>query len=114
MIVAQSVSCVQKIHPSHVRRHLPSLGLYCCDNQHWSEATQEEKDLQVTLSSRKSEQELKGGTWRQVLEQGQWKNAAYWLTPHGLFNLLLYRTQDHQPKYGSPHNGLGPPQSITD
>jgi hypothetical protein len=32
--------------------------------------------------------------------------------PHGLFSLLSYRTQDHQPRDGTTHNVLGPPTSI--
>ena len=31
----------------------------------------------------------------------------------GLLNLLSHRTQDHQPRDGSTHSGLGPPPSIT-
>jgi hypothetical protein len=32
----------------------------------------------------------------------------YWLAPHGLLSWLSYRTQDHQPRDGTTHNGLGP------
>ena len=32
---------------------------------------------------------------------------------HGLLNLLSYRTQNHQPRDGPTHSGLGPPISIT-
>jgi hypothetical protein len=53
------------------------------------------------------------GTWRQELMQMPWRDAAYWLAPHGLLRLLSYRTQDHQAKDGTAHNGLGPPPSIT-
>ena len=42
------------------------------------------------------------------------EGAAYWLAPHGLLSLLFYRTQDHQPRDGPTHNGLGPPPSIND
>ena len=34
------------------------------------------------------------------------EGAAYWLAPHGLFSLLSYRTQDHQPRGGTTHQGL--------
>ena len=44
-------------------------------------------------------------TWRQGLMQRPWKGAAYWLAPHGLLSLLSYRTQDHQPRDGTTHNG---------
>jgi hypothetical protein len=46
--------------------------------------------------------------------QRPWRRAAYyWLAPHGLLSLLSYRTQDHQPRDGPTHNGLGPPSLIT-
>jgi hypothetical protein len=35
------------------------------------------------------------------------EGAAYWPAPHGLLSLLSYRTQDHQPRDGNTHNGLG-------
>ena len=54
------------------------------------------------------------GTWRQELMQRPWKGAAYWLAPRGLLNLLSYRTQDHQPRDRTTHNGLGSPTSVTD
>ena len=41
------------------------------------------------------------------------EDAAYWLVLHGLLNLLSYRTQDHQPRDGTTHNGLDPPPLIT-
>lgn len=59
---------------------------------------------------RKSGQGLKQG-WN--LEAGadaetvEW--YAYWLAPHGLFNRLSYRTQDHQLRDSTTHHGLGPP-----
>lgn len=34
--------------------------------------------------------------------------AAYWLTRQGLFNLLSCKTQYHQPRDGTTHDGLGP------
>ena len=39
-------------------------------------------------------------TRRQELMQRPWKDAAYWLTPHGLLSLLSYRTHGHQPRDG--------------
>jgi hypothetical protein len=45
--------------------------------------------------------------------QRPWRGATYWFAPHGLFSLLSYRTQDHQPRDSTTHNGLGPPhQSL--
>jgi hypothetical protein len=54
----------------------------------------------------------KAGTWRQELMQRPWRGAAYWFAPHGLLNLLCYRTQDYHPRGTTTHNGLGPPLSI--
>ena len=53
----------------------------------------------------------RAGTWRKDAEAME--GAAYWLAPHGLLSLLSYRTQDHQPKDGTTHNGLGPLLFIT-
>jgi hypothetical protein len=38
--------------------------------------------------------------------QKPWRDAAYWLAPPGLLNLLSYRTQEHQPMGVSTHRGL--------
>ena len=40
------------------------------------------------------------------------EGAAYCLVPCGLLSLLSYRTQDHQPRGGTTHNGLGPLKSL--
>jgi hypothetical protein len=40
------------------------------------------------------------------------EGTADWLVHHGLFNLLSYRTQDHQPRDGTTRNGLGLTPSI--
>ena len=50
----------------------------------------------------------RAGTWRQELMQRPWRGAAYWLTSSGLFSLLSYRTQDHQPRDGPTHKGPFP------
>lgn len=55
----------------------------------------------------------KAGARRQELTQKPWRGVAYWLAHHGLLSLLSHRTQDHQPRHGITHNGLGPPISIT-
>ena len=44
---------------------------------------------------------------------GRRLNAAYWLVQAGLLSLLSYRTQDHQPRDGTTHNGPSLPPSIT-
>ena len=41
------------------------------------------------------------------------RGADYWLFPHGLLSLLFYPTQDHQPRDGTTHNGVGIPSLIT-
>ena len=51
-------------------------------------------------------------TWRQELMQRPWRSAAYWLASPGLLSLLSYRTQGHQPRGGTTHNGLGPPHLM--
>lgn len=38
-------------------------------------------------------------------------DAAYWLVPPSLLDLLSY-TQDHLPSDGVTHSGLGPPTSV--
>ena len=47
-------------------------------------------------------------TWQQGLMQRPWRTVAYWFALRGLFCLLSYRTQDHQPRGGLTHNRLGP------
>lgn len=42
------------------------------------------------------------------------EDTAYWLAPHGLFSLLYYSTQDHQPRGGPTYKGLKRPKSIID
>jgi hypothetical protein len=63
---------------------------------------------------RKSGQEIKQG---RNLEAGAdaetMEGAAYWLASHALFIPLSYRPQDHQPRDGTTHHGLGPPPLIT-
>ena len=44
--------------------------------------------------------------------QRPWRGAAYWLVPNGLLSLFSYRTQDHQPRSGPTHNGLGLPRQT--
>jgi hypothetical protein len=54
----------------------------------------------------------RAGTWRQELMYRPWRVATYWLASPGLFSLLSYRTQDHQPRDGNTYNGLGPPPPL--
>lgn len=52
-------------------------------------------------------------TWRQELEQGPWRGAAYCLARRALLSPLSYRAQDNQPKDSTTHSGLSPCPSIT-
>jgi hypothetical protein len=54
----------------------------------------------------------KAATWRQELVQRPWKDASYWLASPDLLSLLSYRTQGHQPRNGTTHNGLSPSPLI--
>jgi hypothetical protein len=45
--------------------------------------------------------------------QRPWRVLLTGLLPMACHSLLSYRTQDHQPRDGSTHSGLGPPPSIT-
>jgi hypothetical protein len=45
--------------------------------------------------------------------QRPWRGAAYWLVSRGFLSLLSCRTQDHQAKDATTHNGQGPPHLIT-
>jgi hypothetical protein len=56
---------------------------------------------------RKSGLELKQ-IRKQELMQRPWRNVSYWLASPGLLSLLSYRTQDHQPRDSTTHNGPSP------
>jgi hypothetical protein len=53
------------------------------------------------------------GAWRQELKQRPRRGAAYWLASPALLSMPSYRTQDHQPRDGTTHNGLGPSSLFT-
>jgi len=58
----------------------------------------------IVYHQRKSGQELnKTGTRKQDMIQRPWSGAVYCLTSHGVFSLLSYRTQDHQPRDDTTH-----------
>lgn len=56
---------------------------------------------------------VKEGAWKQELKLRPGRDAAYWLAPRGLLRLLSYSTRDHLPRSDSTHNGLDPPNIIT-
>lgn len=62
-----------------------------------------------SLADRLSPKEAKAGTCRQELKQRPQRNVAYWFSLCSLFNLLSYMTEDHLPRGGITHCGLGPP-----
>jgi hypothetical protein len=47
----------------------------------------------------------RAGTWRQELMQRSWMDVTYWLASPGLLGLLSYRSQGHQYRDGTTHNG---------
>jgi hypothetical protein len=51
----------------------------------------------------------RSGTWRQELMQRPRRSASCWLAPHGLFSLLSYGIQGHQPRDGPTNH---PYQSL--
>jgi hypothetical protein len=63
---------------------------------------------------RKSGQELTQGKNVETGVGAQAMCVCVWVLLTGLLSLLSYRTQDHQPKDDSTHNGLGPPPLITE
>jgi hypothetical protein len=93
-----------------------SQSSYCCNEKAiWEEMVYlaYTSTLLFIIEGSQDRNSSRAGTWRQEMMQRPWKGAAYWLAPHGLLGLLSYRTQDHQPRDGTTHNGLGPPPSIT-
>jgi hypothetical protein len=62
--------------------------------------------LFITKGSQESNSN-RAGTQRLKPMKRPWRDAAYWLVPHGLFNLLSYRTQNLLPRDDPTHDGLG-------
>ena len=66
---------------------------------HWRKSRQEPKQI------RKLEAGADGAMQERNLGV-RWWWGVYWLDKHGLFSLLLYKTQDHQYRNGTILNGL--------
>ena len=45
--------------------------------------------------------------------QRPWRDAAYWLAPHGLLSLISDSTQNHQPRVDKAHSEPNPATSRT-
>ena len=61
-------------------------------------------------------QSIAGGQGRNLEAEADaegMEGAVHWRVPLGLPGLLSYRTQDHQPRNGTTHSGLGRFPSIT-
>lgn len=56
--------------------------------------------------------EAEAGTWRREVEQDNMEEHCLLAYPHGLLTLLSYKTQDHLPRGGTAHHGLGHPSSL--
>ena len=115
----QSVRQAPHFHPHQMfMSPCPSQGFYSC-TKHDQEASWGGKDLFslhfhiAVHHQRKSGQELTQGRNLQELMHRPWRDVPYWLASPGLLNLLSYRTQYHQPRDGTTHNGLGPFPLIT-
>jgi hypothetical protein len=81
---------------------------------HDQKASWREKDLAYTstllfiIEGSRGRNTSSCRTWRQELTQKAWRDAAYWLAPHGLLSLISYRSQDHQARVGPTHSRPGP------
>ena len=49
-----------------------------------------------------------GTQGRNLRHELKHRSAAHWLAPLGLLSLLSYTIQDHSPRGGISHSGLGP------
>jgi len=89
-----------------------SQGFYSCTNIMTKKQVREESVYSAYTSTllflTKGRQD-----WKQELMQRPRRDVTYWLASPGLLSLLSYRTEDYQPRDGTTHNGLGPPQLIT-
>jgi hypothetical protein len=89
-------------------------GFYSCTKHHDQEASWGGKGLFslhfhiAVHHQRKSGLEIKQ-VRKQELMQRPWRDVTYWLASPGFLRLLSYRTQDHQPRDGTTHNGSSHP-----
>jgi hypothetical protein len=66
-----------------------------------------------TIEGSQDRNSNRAGTWRQELMQRPWRGVSYWLALYGLIILLSHRTQNHQPRDGTPKMGWVLPLSVT-
>ena len=64
---------------------------------------------EVRAGSQQAGRNLETGADAEAME----KCSLNQLAPRSLLSLLFYTTLDHQPRDGTAHNGLGPPESVT-
>lgn len=69
--------------------------------------------LQFIIKESQGSNLSRAGTWSQELMQSPWRRVTCWIAFHGLFRLIPYTTQDHHPRNGTTHSGMGPSPSIT-
>jgi hypothetical protein len=96
-----------------------SQGFYSCTNIMTKKQVGEERVYSAYTSTllfitkgSQGRNSHRAGTWRQELMQRPWRDVLYWLASPGLLSLLSYRTQDHQPRDGTTHNGPSHPRSL--
>lgn len=60
-------------------------------------------------SSKEVKEGTQGTNLEAVPELDTWRNIAYWLDSHDLFNCLSCTAQAHHPRNGTAYSGLNPP-----
>jgi hypothetical protein len=86
-----------------------NLDFYCCAETPWPKQLKEER-VYSGYTSRSLEEIRTGTQTGQDLEARADAEGHCLLTCfHSLLNLLFYRTMEHQPRYGTTHNGLAYP-----
>jgi hypothetical protein len=58
----------------------------------------------LIIKGSKDRNSSRAGTWRQELMHRPWRGPAYLFVHYNVLSLLFYRSQDHQPSYGTTQN----------